>query len=396
MIAFFDCIGGISGDMTLGALVDVGVSVEWLQKTLSDSVGLKGFEISSERVQRHGVSACRLKVSVSSGQKPRNLRDIEHIIENSDLSAAVMDRSLDMFRQLGEAEAAVHGCSIDDVHFHEVGAVDALVDIIGTALAVEHLGIKRIVASRIPVGSGFVDAQHGTLPVPAPATLELLKNVPIYGSGIDAELVTPTGATIVTTLADSFSEMPAMTVDRIGYGAGTRDLQQRPNLLRIVVGQEVSARESGGDAELAMVETCIDDMNPEIFGYLMDRLFEDGALDVYWVPIYMKKNRPGTKVQVLCRQDATRPIADRILRETTTAGVRYFPVRRLTLQREQTVENTSFGQVAVKRITGRDGTQRFVPEFEACRRIAIDRNIPIRDVYAIIQREIGNQSNPDD
>ncbi|KPJ75689.1 MAG: hypothetical protein AMJ54_14300 [Deltaproteobacteria bacterium SG8_13] len=394
MIAFFDCIGGISGDMTLGALVDLGVSAGWLQETLRESVGLKGFEIHSDRVQRHGISACSLKVSVKPGQKSRNYRDIQKLIDGSDLPAAVKSASLGMFKRLGEAEAAVHGCPLEEVHFHEVGAVDALVDIIGTALAVDHLGIQRVVASRVPVGSGFVDAHHGRLPVPAPATLALLQNVPVYGTGIAAELVTPTGAAIITSLADTFSEMPSMTVQRVGYGAGKRDLEQRPNLLRVIIGQpgEDKTTAGGSEADVVMVETCIDDMNPEIFGFLMDRLFEDGALDVYWIPIYMKKNRPATKVQVLCRRDATAAISDRILRETTTTGVRYYPVRRLTLQREQAVVTTTYGEVAVKRITGVDGQVRVVPEFDACRRIAVAQDLPIRIVFETILREIGSRS----
>ena len=394
MLAFFDCIGGISGDMSLGALVDLGVSARWLQKTLTESVGLQGFEIQTRRVQRHGISACRLKVTVTPGQPSRNLADIEQIISGSDVSPGTKDRSLAMFKRLGEAEAEVHGCPLEEVHFHEVGAVDAMVDIIGTALAVERLGIQRIAVSRIPTGSGFVDAHHGSLPVPAPATLALLKNVPVYGTGIAAEMVTPTGATIAASLADSFSEMPSMTIERIGYGAGKRDLDQRPNLLRIIVGRpgQKSASAAGGEADVVMVETCIDDMNPEIFGFLMDRLFEEGALDVYWIPIYMKKNRPATKIQVLCRRDATAAVADRILRETTTAGVRYYPVRRLTLQREQVTVTTSYGEVTVKRITGVDGEMRLVPEFEDCRRIAYQQNIPIRVVYETIHREIGSRS----
>lgn len=296
-----------------------------------------------------------------------------------------------MFTLLGEAEAVVHGCALDEVHFHEVGAVDALVDIIGTALAVERLGIQRVTASPIPTGKGFTDADHGRLPLPAPATLQLLKRVPVYGTDIEAELVTPTGAAIVTSLAEAFSELPAMQVEQIGYGAGHRDLEQQPNLLRILFGQ---AHETGdlavdSEADVVMVETCIDDMNPEIFGFLMDRLFEDGALDVYWIPIYMKKNRPATMVQVLCRTGDTRSIAQRILSETTTAGVRHYPMRRLTLRRESMTINTSFGEVAVKRITGPDAEMRIVPEFEECRRVASDRNIPIRIVYETILRETG-------
>ena len=393
IIAYFDCFSGISGDMALAALVDAGVPADWLQATLHESVGLQGFTIHTEQVRRHGISACRLQVTASSGQKSRNYNDIRQLIEGSALPAAVKNRSLAMFTLLGEAEAAVHGCELDDVHFHEVGAVDALVDIIGTALAVERLGIQRVTASPIPTGKGFTDTDHGRLPLPAPATLELLKHVPVYGTDIEAELVTPTGAAIVTSLAETFSELPAMRVEQIGYGAGRRDLDQQPNLLRILLGEadEIGDLAAGSEADVVMVETCIDDMNPEIFGFLMDRLFEDGALDVYWIPIYMKKNRPATMVQVLCRAGDTRTIAQRILSETTTAGVRHYPMRRLTLEREPMTVNTSFGEVVVKRITGLDGEMRIVPEFEECRRIAGERGIPMRVVYETILRETGSR-----
>ena len=390
MIAYFDCFSGISGDMCLGALVDLGVPDRWLSETLHTSVGLNGFEIHSERVQRHGISACRVAVKADPTQPARNYRDILQLIDNAELSAAVKDQSRAVFERLGKAEASVHGCQLEEVHFHEVGAVDALVDIIGTCLAAERLGVQRIIASHIPTGSGFVDAQHGRLPIPAPATLALLQNVPIYGTDIAAELVTPTGAALITTLAETFSALPALTVHQIGYGAGSRDLDQQPNLLRIVLGQSEKARleDEGSTADVMMVETCIDDMNPEIFGFLMDRLYEDGALDVYWIPIYMKKNRPATMIQVLCSTDATALIAGRILRETTSIGVRYHPVHRLTLKREEIRMSTSLGEVAVKRIIGIDGQERLVPEFEACRRIAYQKNLPIRVVYETIQREI--------
>ena len=389
IIAHFDCFSGISGDMTLGALIDLGVPADWLQEMLRKAAGLKGFEIRTERIRRHGIDACRLSVSVKTGQLPRHLRDIRRLFEKSDLSAAVKDRSLAIFERLGNAEATVHNCPLEEVHFHEVGAVDALVDVIGTALCVEYLGIQSISASHIPTGSGFVDSEHGRLPLPAPATLELLKSVPVYGTGIAAELVTPTGAAIVTTLAETFTDMPNMAIHSIGYGAGKRDLDKRPNLLRIIVGQsdEDIAVIADSESDVVMLETCIDDMNPEIYGFLMDRLFEDGALDVYWVPIYMKKNRPATMVQVLCRADATIKIAGRILSETTSAGVRYYPMRRLTLKREQIIVATSLGEVPVKKILGVDGTERIVPEFDACRRIAIQKNVPIRAVFEIIQQE---------
>lgn len=397
VVAHFDCLSGISGDMILGALVDLGVPADWLQKSLTQAAGLSGFEVRIERVRRHGIGACRLKVDTTSASRPRRYRDIKKLIMESDLSDGVKRQCLRIFKRLGDAEAAVHDCSLEDVHFHEVGAVDALVDIIGTAIAVEYLDIRAVTASPIPTGTGFVKAHHGTLPVPAPATLELLRNVPVFGTGIAAELVTPTGAAIITSLTDTFSGMPAMRIQRIGYGAGSRQLEERPNLLRVILGQvqrtDTAAAES--EADVVMVETCIDDMSPEIFGYLMDRLFEEGALDVYWVPIYMKKNRPATKVQVLCREKSMSAIADRILRETTTAGVRYYPVRRLTLPREQVAVATSYGQIAVKAITGVDGQVRLVPEYDVCRQIALERNIPIRVVYETIQREVADRSTLD-
>lgn len=389
MIAYFDCFSGISGDMTLGALFDLGVPVKWLQESLQQDVPLPGFDLSVEPVQRHGITGRRVRVRVNDGQADRNYNDIKRLIGGSRLSDFVKKTGLDMFERIADAEACIHGCPKAEVHFHEVGGVDALVDILGTALGIEFLGIKKVMASKIPLGTGFVSSDHGRLPVPAPATLAILTDVPVYGSGIDTELVTPTGAAIVTALAESFGPMPVMKVRKIGYGAGRRDLNPIPNLLRIVNG-DVPAPSA---ETVVMVETCIDDMNPEIFGFIMDRLFEDGALDVYWVPIFMKKNRPGTMIQVLCRADAKEAVARRILMETTTAGIRYYDVHRQTLERKQIQLKTPFGEIPVKQIKNPDGTYRIVPEYEICRQIATEKDIPIREVYEnIIKENAGRDS----
>ena len=261
------------------------------------------------------------------------------------------------------------------------GGVDAMVDIIGAVLGFDYLGINHVIASEIPTGRGFVQSSHGKLPVPAPATLALLKGVPIYGNNIKKELVTPTGAAILAEMADSYEPIPVMRVDRIGYGAGQSDLEEMPNVLRIIMGELVARKENA----LLVVETNIDDMNPEIFGYLMDRLFEDGALDVFWIPIYMKKNRPGTMVQVLCHHSMKDAIIARLLSETTTAGVRFHEMHRQILEREQISVQTTFGEVKVKRIKTLDGSTRLVPEYDDCRKIALKQGIPIREVYKTIE-----------
>jgi uncharacterized protein (TIGR00299 family) protein len=382
MLAFFDCFSGISGDMTLGALFDLGVPVDWLVDQL-EGMPLKGFDLISQPAERHGIRAQSIRVALKQNTVSRNYTDIQTLIQKSDFSDPVKTKSLGIFENLAAAEATLHGCPMDKVHFHEVGGVDALIDIIGTVLGLEYLGIRQVKASKIPLGSGFVSCNHGILPVPAPATLEILKNVPVYGTGIAHELVTPTGAAIIATLADSFGSLPAMTIKRTGYGAGARDLEEIPNLLRIVLG----TIEDQKTDEIVVVETSVDDMNPEIFGYLMERLFADGALDVYWIPIFMKKNRPGTLVQVLCAKSRKDAIIDRLILETTSIGIRYHDVRRRILARDQVEIQTTFGLVAVKRVTYPDGNIRIIPEYEVCKKIATENNIPIKSVYDAITRE---------
>jgi uncharacterized protein (TIGR00299 family) protein len=390
MFAYFDCFSGISGDMTLGALLDLGVPLEWLEEQLR-RVPLNEFDIVVSPVQRHGIQAASVQVEILDSNISRNYSDIRDLIENSPLSDTVKSMSLAIFKKLAEAEARIHNCSVDHVHFHEVGGVDALVDIVGAALGLDYLGIKHIVASPIPLGKGFVTCSHGRLPVPAPATLGILTGVPVYGTGIPHELVTPTGAAIISSLAQRFELLPEMVIDRIGYGAGQRDLEDRPNLLRILLAAESeSAADSDGklsEDQITIVETCIDDMNPELFGYVMDRLFEDGALDVYLIPVHMKKNRPGTMLQVLCREDSRDRLINRVLSETTTTGVRFYQSRRRLLGRDQYKIKTTFGVIPVKRIRDPRGNFRLVPEYEVCRQIALEENIPLRLVYETVARE---------
>jgi len=395
MLAYFDCFSGISGDMTLGALIDLGVPVPWLKEQLS-RLPLTGFDVAVAPVSRHGIRAASVQVDISNDQSSRNYSDIRSLIENCPLPEAVKSTSLNIFKRLAEAEARIHDCPPDQVHFHEVGGVDAIVDVVGTALGLNYLGVKKILASPIPLGKGFVTCSHGKLPVPAPATLGILEGVPVYGTEIPYELVTPTGAAIIRSLAQRFEPIPEMVIARIGYGAGQRDIEDRPNLLRLILSADpvTSVDLDGGLQEdrVCIVETCIDDMNPELFGHLMDRLFADGALDVYWIPVYMKKNRPGTMLQVICKEDGKTTVIDRILSETTTLGVRYYGACRRLLWRDQLEVETRFGTIPIKRVKDPRGNLRHVPEYEVCRKIALEKNIPLRTVFDTVAREAAEKN----
>ena len=386
MQAYFDCFSGISGDMTLGALIDLGIPVDWLQNELS-RLPLSGFQLAVTPVVRNGIRAALASVEIKSSGHSRDYKEIKSLLEDCPLSDAVKSRSLDVFEKLARAEAGIHGCAMEEVHFHEVGGIDALVDIVGTALCLEKLKITKVIASRIPLGSGFVDCQHGKLPVPAPATIEILKDAPIYGTEAACELVTPTGAAIIASLAQSFGALPPMHVKKIGYGAGHRELPDRPNLLRILAGTPADAINGLQADQIIILETAIDDMNPELFGFIMERLYGDGALDVCFIPVHMKKNRPGTLVQVLCTEDGRDRLIQRLLSETTSLGVRYYKAERKLLAREPLTIRTSFGKIQVKRIKDLDGSERLVPEYEVCRKIALKRNLPLRVVYETIAKE---------
>ena len=391
MIAYFDCFSGISGDMTLGAFLDLGVPVEWLKEQLG-RLPLAGFDVCVDTVSRNGIAAKSVRVRVEDDTTSRDHAQIRSLIINSPFSSNIKQMSRDIFERIAQAEAVIHGCTVDQVHFHEVGGIDAIVDIVGTALCMDYLDIKTVIASHIPLGKGFVSCDHGTLPVPAPATLGILKGVPVYGTKIPHELVTPTGAAILVTLAGSYGELPEMIIEKTGYGAGKRDIESIPNLLRVVMGTGLWG-DTGQTSALhkdtvVVLETCIDDMNPEVFGFLMDRLFEQGALDVYWIPVFMKKNRPGTLVQVLCRRNLKEVLMDCILSETSTLGIRYYDAKRCMLTRETVIMKTAYGEIQVKRITEPGGSVRIVPEYEVCKKIALENKLPIRRVYDTIIRSV--------
>ncbi len=392
MHAYFDCFSGISGDMVLGALIDLGVSPRWLEGQLRQ-IPLDGFGLDVGRVTRHGIGACRVNVEVSNNIPSRKWSDIRQLIENSPLADSVKRTSLSVFERIAVAEAGIHHSTVDNVHFHELGGVDAIVDIVGAVLCIKKLGIRSVIASKIALGTGSVTCRHGVIPVPSPATMAILEDIPVYGTGIEQELTTPTGAAIVATVAEAFGPLPAMKIRKIGYGAGSHDPEAIANVLRVAFGADMPPRSLADVAGLqsetvVVVETVIDDMNPEIFGYLMERLYDDGALDVCWFPTQMKKNRPGTLVQVICRPNITDAVVHRLLTETTSLGVRYHTVQRKVLFRETIKKPSSYGTIQVKRVVTLDGTVRFLPEYEACRQVAIKHNQPLRNVYETLFKEM--------
>jgi len=392
-LAYFDCFSGISGDMTLGALVDAGCPVEHLRGELR-GLRVAGWELTAEKVWKNGMAATYVKVTTEDQSKHRSLGAILEILEKSELGARVRERASAIFRRLGEAEARVHDVPLEKIHFHEVGAVDAIVDIVGACIGFEVLGIEKFACSALNVGGGTVKMAHGVLPVPAPATANLLQGRPTYSNGIQKELVTPTGAAIVATLCETFGPQPAMTVGAIGYGAGTADLEGQPNVVRIMVGEELGVRkgeENGAqagvpvlllDEEIAVIEANLDDMNPQIYGYFLEKALGAGALDVYTTPVQMKKNRPGTLLTVLCRPGDTDGLMDLIFAETTTFGVRTYRAQRRVLPREWVSVVTDYGDVRIKvsRVNGR--IRHAVPEFEDCKRVAEERGVPLQRVIA--------------
>lgn len=392
MLAYFDCFSGISGDMTLGALVDLGVPLDWMKAEIA-RLPLAGFDLRAVEVEYNGIRGKRVVVEAEEAGGHRHYADIRDLISAGPLPDPVKAAALEVFRRLAEAEAAVHGGTPEEVHFHEVGAVDAIVDIVGAALGLHRLGVTAAAASVVPTGTGFVHCRHGRLPVPAPATALLLRGVPTRGGGVEAELTTPTGAAILTAFAGAFGAQPPMIVRRVGYGAGSRNLSPGPNLLRILLGEPVAAAPQGLENLLrdrvAVVEANIDDMNPELFGYVAERLFARGALDVVLLPAQMKKGRPGVLLQALCAPEGLEAVAATILAETTSLGVRYHEAGRLILARESETVTTSLGPVVVKRVRSPGGDVRRVPEYEECRRLALETGLPIREVYARIAAEAG-------
>ncbi len=377
--------------MILGALTDLSDAPSFLREELK-KLDLKGYSISNKKVKRGVIQATKVDVKVtekSSSQK--NLKNIVSIIENSGLAEKIKKDSIKIFRRLAEAEAKVHGTTIDKVHFHEVGAIDSIVDIVGSVIGIHHLNISKIVSSPLNTGSGFVKCAHGTLPVPAPAVMELLKGFPCFSSGVQQELTTPTGAAIITTLADEFGSLPNLKIERAGYGAGGIDLKEMPNALRIILGEHSISSES--KEEIFVLETNIDDMNPEFYDVVMEKLFQAGAVDVFLTPIIMKKNRPATKLSVLTQQQNVKALANEVLKNTTSFGIRFYPVERVMLDREFQKIETIFGKMKVK-IGKRDGEICHIsPEYEACKEISREQGIPIKKVYEEVQKTVSKIFN---
>ena len=377
--AYFDTFAGISGDMMLGALIDAGLSLESLQREL-EKLGLREYRIDARKVKKHGISATKVDVTASEARVHRRLVDVLDIINQSGISKEAKKRAGRIFHQLAEAEAKVHGTTINRVHFHEVGAIDAIVDVVGTVVGLELLGVERVCASVLRFGRGTTTGAHGAMPIPVPAVAALCKGLPAERTDIPYELVTPTGAAILTTLASQIGARITLCAEQVGYGAGSRDLNQVPNLLRVEIGEQDLDLQTD---TLTLIETNIDDMTPEIYGYLIDRLLEGGARDAYLTPLIMKKGRPGTTISVLADTPQVSPLVDTLFRETTTLGVRLTQVHRLKLSRRCGTVETPFGTVDVK-IAEYSGRTRIAPEFEDCARIARQQNVPILDVYRTV------------
>jgi uncharacterized protein (TIGR00299 family) protein len=392
-IAYFDCFSGISGDMMLGALLDAGLAPQDLRDAL-DRLGIGGYQLHIGRERRGALAGTRCQVLVQEHgtHGHRHLAEIQQLLERSSLDLAVKKTSLAVFHRLAKAEAAVHDVPVEEIHFHEVGAVDAIIDVVGSVAGLALLGVDTVYASPLPLGRGMVQCAHGTLPVPAPATVRLLAGVPVYDPGIERELVTPTGAAILTTLAAAFGPAPAMTLETSGYGVGTHPGDDPPNLLRVLLGTSATAALT---ERLLMVESNIDDMNPEFYDYLMERLFALGALDVGLIAMQMKKNRPGVLLRVLVASNRRDPVLECLFAETTTLGVRLQEVERVSLPRTTTTLATPYGPMQIKQAHLPGGGTRSLPEYEDCRRVAREHRLPLRHVYEHVARLANEQRNPD-
>ena len=377
-IAYLDCASGVSGDMMLGALVDAGVELAQVQAGI-DSLGLPSCRLATEEVKKNGFRALQLTVEHEPEHAHRHLHHIVEMIDGSTLTPSQRELALRIFNRLAQAEAKVHGSTIEKVHFHEVGAVDSIADIVGSAIAWDLLGVDRIVCSAVPTGTGFVQIAHGRCSIPAPATGELLQGVPIAASDVQGELTTPTGASIVSTLVDEFGSLPAMTISASGYGAGQADFEH-PNLLRLLVGENASGIRQGD--QVVLLETNLDDTPGEAIGYCIEKLWQAGALDVATSALQMKKGRPGVLLSVQCSPADADRLAEIIFRETTTLGLRRSTVQRQTLPRRSAKTSTAWGEIAGIAATLPDGSERFSPEYDSCREIADKEKVPLAEVYA--------------
>ena len=381
-IVYFDCVGGASGDMILGSLVALGAPLPEIERRLK-ALPLRGISLTASTVKRHGFDALRLEVRTEETKAHRHFTEIRRMLEGGLLPARVLRRSLGAFELLGRCEAEVHGTALEQVHFHEVGALDAIVDIVGTAWALEILNVERCHASVIPQGRGFVKAAHGTLPIPAPATVRILEGVPVRFTEIEAELTTPTGAALLRTLCDTIGEPVGMTPRRTGVATGARDLAERPNILRALLGEPLASGKDAGAVEV--FETTIDDMNPQLYGHLTESLFQSGAREVYLTPVQMKKGRPGILVTAICDGARAHAVLERLFAESTTLGVRVRHEGRVELTRSVAEVETPVGRLRVKTAILPGGEERRMPEYEDLRRIAQESGRPLVEVMDLVR-----------
>jgi len=376
-LCYLDCFSGISGDMLLGALADAGAAPAAIAREL-DKLALAGVSVAFEKCSRKGLAATRLRVEVPAGQHHRHLGQIEEIIRRASLAPRVTERSIAIFRRLGEVEAAIHQVPVEKVQFHEIGAADSIVDIVGACVAFELLAIDRIHCSPLNLGSGTVNTEHGALPVPAPATAALLAGKPVYARGPAAELTTPTGAAIAATLAESFGPLPPMRLEIAGYGAGEQEFPGQANLLRVMIGEGSGAAEA---STVAVIEAHIDDSSPQVLAYAMERLLEKGALDAAYSPLLMKKGRPGSLLRVVARPEDRERLAQMVFAETSTLGLRIYDAERRVQARAIVEVDTPRGKVRIK--VGDTGS--FAPEYEDCRRLALETGAPLKEIFAQAQ-----------
>ena len=382
-IAYFDCFSGISGDMTVGALLDAGLKIETLEKELN-KLGLSGYQLEVNKVVKKGISGTQFKVKIKEEGVERRFKDILDILEKSKLDEEIKKETEKIFFNIAQAESKIHRKDIDKIHFHEIGGLDSIIDITSTVIGIKTLGIEEIHSSALPVGKGFVKCAHGVIPVPVPATLELLKNIPTYGGGIESEMITPTGAAIISTLAKSFGERPLMKIERTGYGAGEKEFII-PNLLRVSIGEKILKDESLKDDyvsdEAMLIETNIDDMNPEFYDYIMDKLFVQGALDVFSTPIQMKKNRSAHMLSIIVYKQNLNEILEILFSESTTLGVRLREIKRLRLDQQNFIAETKYGKVKIKVAMFKGEIKNIAPEYEDCKKVAKQQQVPLKKVY---------------
>jgi len=382
-IAYFDCFSGISGDMTIGALLDAGLKLETLEKELK-KLGLTGYQLEAKKVVKKRISATQFKVNVKEKGVERRFKDILDILENSKLDEEIKKEIKKIFFNIAQAESKIHRKDIDKIHFHEIGGLDSIIDIASAVIGIKTLEIEKIHSSTLPVGRGFVKCAHGVIPVPAPATLELLKNIPTYSGGVESEMITPTGAGIIGTLAKSFGERPLMKIERIGYGAGEKEFTI-PNLLRVSIGEKILRDENLKDGyvsdEAVLIETNIDDMNPEFYDYIMEQLFFQGALDVFLTPIQMKKNRPAHMLNIIVYEQNLKEILEVLFSESTTLGVRIREIKRLRLTQQNFIAETKYGKIKVKVGMFKGEIKNIAPEYEDCKKMAKQHKVPLKEVY---------------